>query len=671
MHLSTELVLCAAALMAAPAMRSSGSVGSAALQASERVDARKWVAAYLGGPASGAPFSFAYGAQPSRMAMADWKREHASRRLDAARTSRTMIWTDPETGLRVRLEAIQYSDVPAIEFVVRFANTGTSDTPVLSHIQVLDAVFAGQPGGTAILHHSLGDSNSGDSFRPLSDPLPAGGDLRFAPNGGRSSDGHMPFFNLQQPGGGVAMAIGWSGQWAARFTAESGGVRARAGMERTHLALRPGEEIRTPRMLLVFWRGGDDIRGNQLLRKALVSHYTPRRNGQVAFAPICGTVGEVDPDGSYEGPHIRVMKPLAERGIEVFWSDMDPQQWYPGGFPGGTGTWEPDLAKYPRGLKPVGDAARAAGLGYLLWFEPERVAGGTQIAREHPEWVTGGAAGGLFRLDIPEARRWITDKIDTQISLAGLDWVRWDFNMAPLDSWRQNDAPNRQGITEIRHIEGLYAMWDELARRHPGQLIDICASGGRRLDFEALSRGLPLWHSDLQCEGAHPEADQLQNAGLYRWIPLHACGLFGLEPSYAFRSAATTGNVFALAAHAPENADGVKRSIALQKKLRPYVLGDFYPTLSHSAETNQWFAYQFHRQDLDAGYLIAYRRAQCADTQVTLPIRGVKLTGRYIVTVEDTGESRTMTGAELAGLSVEVREAPGSALVVYERARVR
>jgi alpha-galactosidase len=444
----------------------------------------------------------------------------------------------------------------------------------------------------------------------------------------------------------------------------------RAGQELTHLLLHPGERIRSPRILLVPYRGTNAMAGNQMLRKLLIDHYTPRNKQGVVFTPICGTVGEVDPDGSYEGPHIRVMKPLAEAGVEVFWSDMDPQQWYPGGFPGGTGTWEPDLQKYPRGLKPIGDAAREAGLGYLLWFEPERVAAGTQIAREHPEWVHGGANGGLFRLDIPEARQWLTDKIDVQMSLARLAWVRWDFNMPPLGSWRSADAPDRQGMTEIRHIEGLYAMWDELARRHPGMLMDICASGGRRLDIEMLTRGLPLWHSDLQCEGAHPEADQLQNAGLYYWIPLHACGVFGTEPSYAFRSAATTGNIFALAAHAPENAEGVRRSIALQKKLRPLVLGDFHPILPHSADKGKWFAYQFHRKDPDAGYLIAFRRAGCPDaTSPVLSVRGVRQRAKYTVTFHDTGEQRVMTGADLATLTVQVKEAPSSTIVFYEPAR--
>lgn len=646
-----------------------GSAARAAQTPAEQAAMRAWVRDHITGKGA-PPFSLMVGDEPWRATADGTRKTVRSQRLDAQRMAHTVVWTDAERGLRFRVEAIEYRDVPSVEWTLRVANVGASDSPILSDIRALDAELAPPAADPVTLHWSLGDSNSADSFRPVSEPLATGSAKSFAPVGGRSSDGFMPYFNVQMPEGGVALAIGWSGQWAASFDRTATDTfRLRAGLELTRLKLHPHEEIRSPRVLLTFWRGTEPLRGNQLLRSTLIQHVTPRRDGAVVFTPICGSVAEVDPDGTYEGPHVRVMKPLADVGIEVFWSDMDPQQWYPGGFPAGTGTWEPDPAKYPRGLKPIGDAARAAGLGYLLWFEPERVAPGTQIAREHPEWVSGGAAGGLFRLDIPEARRWLTDKIDAQITQAGLAWVRWDFNTWPLPAWRAADPPDRQGMTEIRHIEGLYAMWDELARRHPGMLMDICASGGRRLDIEMLSRGLPLWHSDLQCDGAHPEADQLQNAGLYRWIPLHACGVFGLEPSYAFRSAMTTGNVFALAAHAPENAEGVRRSVAVQKKLRPYVLGDFYDTLPHSAETDRWFAYQFHRQDLDAGCLLVYRRANCADAAVVLTVRGVRPSGRYRVTFEGTDERRIVSGAELSRLEVRVPEAPGSAIVVYERIR--
>jgi len=365
------------------------------------------------------------------------------------------------------------------------------------------------------------------------------------------------------------------------------------------------------------------------------------------------------------------MPVLAARGIEVFWSDMDPQQWYPGGFPEGTGTWEPDPAKYPRGLKLVGDAAHAAGLGYLLWFEPERVHFATRIDKEHPEWVMKpqGEWSQLFRLHDPAARKWLTDCIDAQVTAAGLDWIRWDFNLEPLGFWRRNDAPDRQGMTEIQHIEGLYAMWDELRARHPGLVVDICASGGRRIDLETLMRGLPLWHSDLQCSGPHPAADQLQNGGLNRWLPLHGCGNFAYEPAYEFRSAMTAGNILATNTTAPDSAEAVQRTVAVYGKGRPYMLGDFYPLFPHDASEQAWYGYQFHRPDLDAGMAVLFRREKSPDAARTIRLNGVDPSSSYEIVAEGSAEKRVEQGRAMAALKVEIASAPGSLLLYYRRVR--
>ena len=444
--------------------------------------------------------------------------------------------------------------------------------------------------------------------------------MTLAPNGGKSSDGVAPFFNLAWEGGGVAVAVGWTGQWQATAAREADGTMTlRAGQQLTNLALEPGETVRTPRILLVFWDGSDPLRGTNLVRQLLIKHVLPRRGGELVFPPICASVNEVDPGGSYEGPHVRVMPVLAERGYEAFWSDMDPQHWYPGGFPEGTGNWDVDRVKYPHGLKAVGDAAHAAGLQYLLWFEPERVHFGTKVEKEHPEWVMKADKewSQLFALHIPDARRWITEVMDGFIRETKLDWMRWDFNVAPLGFWRRADAPDRQGMTENLYVQGLYAMWDDLRARHPGLVIDVCAGGGRRIDLETLSRGLPLWHSDLQCEGSHPAADQLQNAGLFRWVPLHGTVTLGYEPDYTFRSALTGGNINVGAdkdgiinnarAH---TAEAAKRSTALTRRVRPFLIGDFYPLFPHLESEEVWFGYQFHRPDLEAGLALLFRREE-------------------------------------------------------------
>jgi hypothetical protein len=125
----------------------------------------------------------------------------------------------------------------------------------------------------------------------------------------------------------MALAVGWSGQWEAGFgPAGTHAFRLRAGQQLTRFRLHPGETARTPTVLLVFWRGTEALRGNQLLRQLQLTHYVPRHEGQCVFPPICASVNNTEPDGGYEAPHTRVMPVLAQRGFEVFWSDMDPQQ---------------------------------------------------------------------------------------------------------------------------------------------------------------------------------------------------------------------------------------------------------------------------------------------------------------------------------------------------------
>jgi alpha-galactosidase len=216
-----------------------------------------------------------------------------------------------------------------------------------------------------------------------------------------------------------------------------------------------------------------------------------------------------------------------------------------------------------------------------------------------------------------------------------------------------------------------------LRARHPGLVIDLCASGGRRIDLEALTRGVPLWHSDLQCSGKPSlSADQLQNAGLWRWVPMHGCGNFAYEPSYAFRSAMTSGNILApgnkegrLSTADADTAAEVQRTVAIYRKLRPFMLGDFYPLFPHSQSEEVWFGYQFHRSDLNAGAAILFRREKCKDSKHAVPLRDIQVRRRYEVSFEDAPGKQTMTGAELLALPVEIPSAPGSAILYYRAAR--
>ena len=97
----------------------------------------------------------------------------------------------------------------------------------------------------------------------------------------------LPFFNLQTGDHGLIGAIGWTGNWKADFTyAEDGKTIVMAsGMKETHLLLHPGEEIRTPRIVLMSWTGGNWQESQNNWRRLLFAHYTPQDNGQAHERP--------------------------------------------------------------------------------------------------------------------------------------------------------------------------------------------------------------------------------------------------------------------------------------------------------------------------------------------------------------------------------------------------
>ena len=69
----------------------------------------------------------------------------------------------------------------------------------------------------------------------------------------------------------------------------------------------------------------------------------------------------------------------------------------------------------------------------------------------------------MLNLGNQDARNWLTDHVDQLITDKGIDLYRQDFNIDPLGYWRANDAPDRQGITEIRHVEGYLAYLGRVA----------------------------------------------------------------------------------------------------------------------------------------------------------------------------------------------------------------
>jgi alpha-galactosidase len=326
--------------------------------------------------------------------------------------------------------------------------------------------------------------------------------------------------------------------------------------------------------------------------------------------------------------------------------------------------------EFPNGLKPLSDLAHSLGLKFLLWFEPERVAPGTAIAREHPEFVLSGDRGGLFNLGDPVARQWLTDLLSARIREYGLDTYRNDFNIDPLTYWRGNDAPDRQGITEIRYVEGLYRMWDDLRARHPGLWIDNCASGGRRIDLEMLSRSVTLWRSDTGCWAGNSDWDQCQVYGVCAYIPLFTSCSW--DPSaYVLRSGGSAGAICQFDYLNPDFSTNAARAALDEiKENQKYWYGDFTPLTPYLFGPQALMAYQLNRPDLNAGIVLAFRRAHCPYSAVQLSLKGLQPDKSYEVTCIDEArqaQTTTLTGRQLmTDFELRIPQKTQSLLVRYK-----
>jgi len=618
------------------------------------------------------PFAFTYGGVPSAEFLKTWVLHRSSQKLDAQRTEYDLTYTDPKTGLVVRCVGIAYHDFPTVEWTLYFKNTGTGDTPILQDIKAVDTRLKRDGGGEFVLHHFQGSSATPTDYAPIKTVLGPKATRKLASVGGRPTDGNLCYFNIQWPGQGIIVALGWPGQWAAQFTRDDGrGLQVSAGQELTHFVLHPGEQIRTPLIALQFYQGGW-VRSQDIWRRWMLAHVVPRPGGKRLGPRVAASSALWTDEMTHATQQIEeffINRYVEEKIIPNYWW-MDAGWYVNNGSWVNTGTWEVDKKRFPNGLRAVSDYAHARGIKTIVWVEPERVTRGTWLWNEHPDWLLRtpeeekhGQA--LLNLGDPAAVKWLVNHMSNLITQQGIDVYRTDFNIAPLQFWRDHDTPDRQGITEIRYVEGFLQYLDGLHRLHPNVLFDTCASGGRRNDLETLRRAVPLHRSDYTYE---PVGVQNASYGIAFWIPFFGTPTVAHD-DYDFRSA--WGPQINLAwdmRRKDTDYNHLRHMLAQWREVAKVFFGDYYPLTRYDPTNKAWMAWQYNRPGLGEGMIEAFRRVRSSCQSMCFRLHGLEPDGSYKVRNLDNPGVTQMTGRELMeqGLQVILKSQPESAVVVYK-----
>ena len=428
-----------------------------------------------------APFSFKYGGKDSAQLLTTWQFAHKTVEGKDGQVQ-LYSYTDPATHLKITAEVRLYPEFPGVaDWVLKLRNDGDFDTPIIEDILPLHWTIPAAP-GDCILRHARGSNDSAEDFTPLTAHFEAGNSEHLEDAWGRSSTGDtLPFFNLQTGDHGLIGAIGWTGSWKADFDYSKDGktITLTSGMVQTHLRLHPGEEIRTPRIVLMSWTGGDWQEAQNPWRRLLFAHYSPQENGKAMRGPILfgswGSEPIADKLAYIQWVHDHKI-PVELYAVDAGWygasvgleNDPTNPHWNP--WWKNRGDWFPSPLYYPNGIHPLGAALKADGFGFSLWIEPETAMPYTKIVKDHPDWFLHRPSESsthptlLANLGNPAARQGLTDMLSDFITDFGMTWYRQDFNQGPAEFWKADgyagshrhdrDRPHRGPLQNVGRPAG-------------------------------------------------------------------------------------------------------------------------------------------------------------------------------------------------------------------------
>jgi alpha-galactosidase len=306
-----------------------------------------------------------------------------------------------------------------------------------------------------------------------------------------------------------AVHTAWSGNHATFAEGLLSGVRVLGGGEVLlpgEVVLEPGEAYSTPWLFATYGEGLDAVAA------AFHHHLRSRPTHPATPRPVVLNTWEA----VYFDHDLDELVGLAELGakvgVERFVLD---DGWFLGrrDDTAGLGDWRVDPLVWPRGLRPLVDAVRGLGMDFGLWFEPEMVNEDSQLAREHPDWIL--APGDrlplaarnqqVLNLTIREAWDHVLEAMSSLIGELDIAYVKWDHNRDLVEAGARDTGEPRVHAQTL----AVYALMDELKRRHRGLEIESCSSGGGRVDLEVLQHTDRVWASDC--------IDALERQRIQRW----------------------------------------------------------------------------------------------------------------------------------------------------------
>ena len=321
-----------------------------------------------------------------------------------------------------------------------------------------------------------------------------------------------PFFELglnepakENEGNVVLGTIGWTGNFRFTFEVDNvGGLRVIPAINpyASDYKLRAGETFTTPEFIFTTSSTGVGQASRNLHDWARRYQVNMGMGDRLSLLNNWENTGfDFDQKSLAE-----LMKDAKDLGVDMFLLD---DGWFANKYPrkddhAGLGDWDVTHSKLPEGIPGLVRDAKAAGVKFGIWVEPEMVNPKSELFEKHPDWVIQQPNRETYYyrnqlvLDIsnPKVQDYVFGVVD-RIMTENPDvaYFKWDCN-SPITNIYSPYHKSNQGNTYIDHVRGVYNVMSRIKAKYPNLPMMLCSGGGGRMDYEALKYFTEFWCSD-------------------------------------------------------------------------------------------------------------------------------------------------------------------------------
>ena len=400
----------------------------------------------------------------------------------------------------------------------------------------------------------------------------------------------------------IGAALCWTGNYKLRLETR-GKYRHTlvAGIDDLHTAytLKPGESFQTPELALTYSEEG---KGGVSRAFHRWGRNVKLHNGHALREILLN---------SWEGVYMNVNQEVCEQmmdgirdlGGELFVVD---DGWFGRKYrrtndSQALGDWLTDTEKLPNGVPALLKAAEDRGLKFGIWIEPEMTNSKSELYEAHPDWVVAhptrelamGRGGTQLVLDMsnPKVQDFVVGIVDNLVKEnPRLHYIKWDCNMSMQNFGSSYLTADKQSHLFVEYHLGLRNALERIRKAHPDLVIQLCSSGGGRVNWGALPYFDEFWVSDdtdaqqrlfIQWGTSHffPPMAMAQHVSA---SPNHQTGrVIPLKFRFDVAMTGRLGMEMKPSDLNEQERAYAKRAVTFYKEIRPLVqMGDLYRLLS-------------------------------------------------------------------------------------------